>query len=187
MLVLMGEMAVGKDAIKKELIQLGMENVITTTTRPMRNGEKQDISYHFVSEDYFLEMNKQGLLAESTVYDTVYGKWYYGSQHKDLENHRNKVIILNPDGVKTLKNKIIMEKWTVIRIACPIEIIKERLKFRGDNPKEIKRRLEADALKFQSIENFIDCSVINDGSKTPKELAKEIKTLYEKECLKWED
>ena len=38
--------------------------------------------------------------AESTYYDTVHGRWYYGSQIKDLENHENKVIILNPSGIK---------------------------------------------------------------------------------------
>lgn len=180
MIALIGKTASGKDSIKKELIKLGMDSVVTTTTRPMRKGEVNGVSYHFVSDDEFFKMKDDGLLAESTYYDTVHGRWYYGSQLKDLENHENKVIILNPSGIKEITNKVNMSKWVVFYIYCPEETTRERLKHRGDNPKEVERRLEADNRDFMNIERFVDVNILNDGSKSPEQIAATIKYLYER-------
>ena len=157
-----------------------MDSVVTTTTRPMRKGEVNGVSYHFVSDDEFFKMKDDGLLAESTYYDTVHGRWYYGSQLKDLENHENKVIILNPSGIKEITNKVNMSKWVVFYIYCPEETTRERLKHRGDNPKEVERRLEADNRDFMNIERFVDVNILNDGSKSPEQIAATIKYLYER-------
>ena len=48
MLLLTGKTCSGKDTIKKELIKMGMESVITYTTRPPRKKEIDKMSYHFV-------------------------------------------------------------------------------------------------------------------------------------------
>ena len=125
MIALIAPTACGKDTIKKELIKLGYESVVTTTTRPMRQGEINGISYHFVEDDEFLDMQLNGELAESTFYNTAFGKWYYGCQKKDLENHENKVIIINPDGILSLMRTVDMSDWVVFFIDCPEEIMRK--------------------------------------------------------------
>ena len=180
MIALIGKTATGKDSIKKELLKLGYESVVTTTTRPMRHGEINGISYHFVEDDEFLDMQLNGELAESTFYNTAFGKWYYGCQKRDLENHEKKVIILNPDGILNLLRTIDMSNWTIFFINCPEEIIKERLNKRGDNQEEANRRLEADRRDFINIKRLCDYTIINDGKETPEQIAKKIKIFYER-------
>lgn len=180
MLVLIGKTATGKTEILKNLVKLGMDSVVTTTTRPMRDGEVQDITYHFIDKSQFRRLKIQGFFAETTSYDTVHGTWYYGTQYKDLENSDNKVVILNPDGIKTFADKLDISKWLIVRVTCPEETLLERLKSRGDDPKEVERRLEADRKDFENIERFVDIELLNDGTKTPEEMAHMIKSLYDR-------
>ena len=52
LLVLMGKSCSGKDTIANELVNKhGYESLVSYTTRPMRDGEIQDQTYHFISED----------------------------------------------------------------------------------------------------------------------------------------
>lgn len=180
MLAIVGKTASGKDTIKKELVKLGMKSVVTTTTRPMRDGEIQDVSYHFITDEQFENHKKSSLFAETTSYETVHGTWHYGTLLKDLKDDKNKVVILNPDGIKSLANKIDMKNWLVVYIYCSDKTILERLKFRGDNSDEAKRRLKSDQKDFMNIERLVDISICNDNEKTPEELAKQLKTLYER-------
>lgn len=177
---LLGVTCSGKDSIKKELINLGMDSVVTTTTRPMRDGEVQDISYHFVDKSQFRRFKEQGFFAETDSYNTVHGVWYYGTQYKDLKDHENKVIILNPTGIKSISEQIDMKDWLIVHITCPDEILKDRLKKRGDDPKEAERRFEDDKIKFKNVDRFVDIEVVNNGDKTPEQLAHIIKSLYDR-------
>lgn len=178
MLVLIGKTATGKTRIKDELVKMGYESVVTTTTRPMRDGEIQDVTYHFVDKSQFRRMDAQGLFAETTSYNTVHGRWYYGTQLADLENDENKVIILNPDGIKSLPQKMDISKWFVVYLDCPEEIISERLKNRGDDTDEVIRRMEADRKDFENISKYICCTITNDGTRTPLSIAGDIAFLY---------
>lgn len=176
-------MASGKDTIKKELIKLGMNSIVTTTTRPIRSGEIPDVSYHFVTNDEFLDMSDRGLFAEYTYYDTVHGRWYYGTQYTDLEDNDNKVIILNPDGIVNFLETTDISKWFIVYLYCSEETTMDRLKKRGDNEQEIKRRLAADKIKFRNIERISDKKICNDGNVSPEFLANKIKILYERNKL----
>jgi len=180
MLCLVGKTCSGKDIIKKELLKLGMKPVVTTTTRPMRDGEIQDITYHFISKSEFKRLKEQNYFAETASYNTVHGEWYYGSSYKDLDNHENKVVILNPDGIENLRKKINMGDWYIVHVYCSDDVIMRRLKARGDNPKEAERRLEADKHDFININRYADVCICNDGCKSAKNLAQKIKVLYEK-------
>lgn len=157
-----------------------MESVVTTTTRPMRDGEIQDVSYHFIDNSVFKRFELKGFFAETTYYNTVHGTWYYGTQLKDLENGENKVVILNPDGIRTLSEKMDLSDWLVVYIYCPNDVIEKRLIDRGDDKFEAERRLEADKNDFVNINRFVDIMVCNDGKETPEKLAKKIKTYYER-------
>lgn len=180
MIALIGKTCSGKDTIKKELIKLGMESVVTTTTRPMRDGEVQDVSYHFIDKSMFRRFKLQNLFAETTYYNTVYGTWYYGTQFKDLKDGANKVVILNPNGIRTLSEKMDLSDWLVVYVYCSDDVIRERLVNRGDNPEEAERRLRADKNDFVNICRFTDIVVANNGTETPEKIAKKIKTYYER-------
>lgn len=177
MLVLVGKTASGKDTIKKELLKLGMQDIVTCTTRPMRAGEVNGVSYHFFSKNDFLEKEKEGFFAEYTKYHVATGEtWYYGTPKKDVSE--DKIIIMNPDGFKKLREQKDLQLVSFY-VYAPEEVLLGRLQRRGDNPEEYHRRLKADAVDFEGIESLVDCVVENVGEKTPTELAKFIKGTYE--------
>ncbi|MDE6685914.1 MAG: guanylate kinase, partial [Lachnospiraceae bacterium] len=51
--------------------------VIPYTTRPVRQGEREGETYHFVDKGRLDEMRAQGRVIESRCYHTVHGDWYY--------------------------------------------------------------------------------------------------------------
>ena len=65
-----GKSAAGKDAYYKRQVAMGLEPIISYTTRPMRDGEVQDVDYHFVSVEKFKELIKNDMLSEYRKYDT---------------------------------------------------------------------------------------------------------------------
>lgn len=77
---IMGKSASGKDTLYKILAgdkSLGLRLVVPYTTRPVRQGEQEGDTYHFVDKDVLDEMAAQGRVIESRCYHTVHGDWYY--------------------------------------------------------------------------------------------------------------
>lgn len=165
MIILIGKTASGKTLIREELIRRGYSGIITYTNRPIRKGEKQDVTYHFISEEEFKQKINDNFFAEYKTYDTVFGKWYYGSALEDLENGADKsVIILTPDGYRDVIDKL-SKKPISIYIYANNSTIKKRLKKRGDNKDEAQRRIEHDNEDFKDVENMVDKIVYNnDGT-----------------------
>ena len=170
MIALVGKTATGKTEICKELIKLGMNKIITTTTRPMREGEVEGSDYYFVSDDKFEQMKNNNEFIETTEYNTVHGLWKYGTPFSSLKD--NGVIILNPDGLKAFKDSNI--HCFIFYIKSPMSIIRRRLIQRGDSPEESKRRIEADNKDFIDIENYSDYTIFNDNSESIENIAHKI-------------
>lgn len=178
MILLVGKTCSGKDTIKRELLRMGMEGVVTYTTRPPRKNEIDGVSYHFISSKEFLEKEKQGFFAETTSYNVASGEtWYYGSALEDLTD--DKVIIVNPHGLKQIR-KIKSLNPIVFYITVDENIILDRLKNRGDNPIEAERRLKADNKDFADIGKYVDFSLSNDIGLSPQSLAEVILYTYKK-------
>lgn len=59
MIILVGASASGKTEVAKMLGKLfQMRKVITHTTRPMRENEKDGVDYYFVTREEFLNLKK---------------------------------------------------------------------------------------------------------------------------------
>lgn len=176
MIVLCGKTSSGKDSIMKELINIGMERVVTYTTRPMRDGEENGKSYWFMPELHFKKLVDEGFFLETTSYKVANGHtWYYGTPIDGLTD--KKAIIMNPDGVKVIKQHPELNP-IVFYVSAPDEVLKERLKLRGDNEDEAARRMETDKKDFEDIEKYMDFEVINVNC-TPEESANLIYDTYQ--------
>lgn len=94
--VLLGKTSSGKDTVCNQLIQKGYKKLVTYTTRPMRPGEVEDETYHFISKEEFETLISKDFFAEYTSYDAKEGTWLYGSAYDDYENESDLIVILNP-------------------------------------------------------------------------------------------
>lgn len=77
---IMGKSSSGKDTIYSRLLgdkELGLQNIILYTTRPVRQGETEGKEYHFVTRERFQEMEKSGKVIEYRTYETIHGPWTY--------------------------------------------------------------------------------------------------------------
>ena len=75
----MGKSATGKDTIYKKLLERlpELKKIILYTTRPIRDGEKEGMEYHFTTEKKRDEFRKENKIIEERTYETVYGPWTY--------------------------------------------------------------------------------------------------------------
>ena len=181
MIILLGKSASGKDTVVNNLIHnyYGYEKIITWTTRPMRPGEKQDLTYHFTDDEDFEEKIEEGFFAEWKKYNSVFGTWYYGTAVQDITNNpNNKIIILTTSGYEDIKEYINNEEILSVYLDSSLRTLYKRLKFRGDNPKEIKRRLLHDIKDFRGIKNNVDV-VIKNNRRDLKELTELIKDMHD--------
>jgi len=195
MLVLVGRSCVGKDTIQKILCdEYGMERVVTCTTRPPRDGEVDGVDYHFIktqlpilaatenkTEEVMLDCHfiwETLDFAETTKYHVASGEtWYYGSLRKDYEDSDNKIIILNPDGLRYVRDKNL--PVFVVEITAPDTVIISRQMARGDDPAEASRRFDADLLDFADISKYTDTCIINWGEGGADRCARNIYNLYQ--------
>ena len=171
MIILSGYSGSGKDTVLKELIKLGYKPIVSYTTRPIRSNEQNGVEYHFISEEEFTQRKKDGFFAETTHYDMVGGRVYYGSSVEDFNNNPDGIAILNPDGLRQIREKGL--SYTSFYLDVPFKTLAARLILRGDDIEEFARRLEADKIDFSNIHKEVDF-VIDAAKKKPFQIALEI-------------
>lgn len=182
MIAIIGNTGVGKDTITNILIEkYNYKKIVTYTTRPKRQNEIDDVTYHFISDEKFDDMLKNNEFAEYTTYKTVHGLWRYGTKLTDC-NDDDSIIIINPDGLVKLLEKNINIDSFLIRVdeySTRIKLIE-----RGDNIDEINRRIREDYEKFHKIENYVNHIMYNIGyTYSPEEMARRINNDYlEDQC-----
>lgn len=176
MILLVGKTASGKSTILKELIKMGYIPVVTYTTRPPREGEVDGVDYNFISDKQFEKFNEEDFFAETTSYEiddeTI---WKYGTAKKDLDN--DKVEIINPKGLKTLKHNKDLDITTFLLLTDEGNIW-NRLRSRGDHSDDAHRRIEADKKDFANINEYIDYAIRTDKGLSVKQVAELIDYIY---------
>ncbi len=77
---IMGKSSTGKDTIFKELLRksrYSYKTIVSYTTRPIREGEKNGNEYFFTDEAGFQKLKAEGKIIEDRCYDTIHGPWRY--------------------------------------------------------------------------------------------------------------
>jgi len=176
MILLVGKTSTGKSTIQDELLKMGYKSIVSYTTRPPRKGEVDGVSYNFISEEEFLQKEKEGFFAETTHYNVASGEtWYYGAAIKDLTS--DKVFIVNPEGLRQIRKMKTLNP-IAFYIMADEETIWNRLRQRGDDAAEARRRLNADDLDFADIISNVDFCLRNDMGLKPEVMAKLIHNIY---------
>ena len=176
MIILIGRSGSGKDTIAKRLFEMGMERVVSYTSRPIRPGETNGVEYHFISAHDFCEKQVAGFFAEYSCFKVYTDDiWYYGSAKSELKP--KSLMIADPDRVrKLIKSSPV--PCMVVHILCPRLVSEERTLERGDNVNEITRRLDADDRDFESLNDITNFAIRNDGLLSISEIAKLIMDMH---------
>ncbi|MBU1989298.1 guanylate kinase [bacterium] len=182
-LVLSGPSGAGKSSLIKEVsADIGdFYFSISTTTRPMREGEIEGVHYHFVSEEEFKKEIENDNFLE---YAVVHGN-YYGTSLKPVRDalHQGKLVIFDIDvqGNTAVKNRL-GDITTSVFITTPsLSELKKRLKSRATDSQEIiDKRMKMAVREVQRISEY-DYLIINDKL---DEAAKRLKLIVQFAKLK---
>ena len=77
---IMGKSSSGKDTIYKRLLEnpaLCLNRIIPYTTRPIREGEHENVEYHFSTVEELERLKKEQRIIECRSYHTIHGIWHY--------------------------------------------------------------------------------------------------------------
>lgn len=95
---IIGKSSTGKDTIFKRLLDnksLNLSNVVSYTTRPIREHEVDGVEYHFVDEKKRDELKSAGKIIELRRYNTCYGPWdYFTVDDKSIELDKKDYLII---------------------------------------------------------------------------------------------
>jgi len=162
-IILTGCSASGKDTISRILEkEYGYNFVVSTTTRPIRDGESERNPYNFVNNSTFEDLIKNDELIEYREYHTLVNNipdvWYYGVENKEVDPSKNTVVVLDTVGLTGFSEKF-GDKVTSFYLDVDLETRKRRCVERGDyNEFEFNRRAEDDEIRFSKevIQSKID-------------------------------
>jgi len=153
----------GKTSLVAEMLRadrkLGVS--VSHTTRPMREGEKDGINYHFVSRGEFETMIGRGDFLEHA---DVFGNYYGTSQvwvREMLARGRDVILEIDWQGAGQVR-RLIPECISVFIVPPSSDILRDRLMGRGtDAPEVVARRLSEAREECRHAAEF-DYLVVND-------------------------
>jgi len=135
--IIVGPSGCGKNTLGEVLEENGIPRLVTTTTRAMREGEKEGVTYYYTSKKEFHSIDK--------IEETEYAEEMYGLSVREVEeklsNYEKVFIIMDQVGVANMR-KIYGNLVKSIFIKIDPEQMIERVRARGDSIETLKKRIE---------------------------------------------
>lgn len=160
--VMSGPSGTGKGTICGELLK--REDIflsVSSTTREIRKGETDGVTYNYTTVEDFKRMIDNGEMLEYAVYNGN----YYGTPQKTVEdmldNGMNVLLEIEPQGALQVK-KMIEDANLIFVIPPSMKELKKRLTERGrETEEQIKERLDSAKWEFEQSGKY-NYIVVND-------------------------
>lgn len=163
-LALIGEAGTGKDTLMREVLKQNpsLNEIISCTTRPPREGEVEGKNYYFLSNEDFT----QKLLNNEMLEATVFNDWCYGTSLDSLDSTKVNIGVFNPTGIESLMtHSNIYVVVYYVRTSDKNRLIRQLSRETNPNVEEIIRRYQADNFDFAELPfhyNEIDNNTLED-------------------------
>ena len=158
-IVLVGSSGSGKTTLAKKLSNdLKISQLITTTTRDIRDGESDEVDYHFVDVEKFRLMNELNCFLETTLYSGH----QYGLTYDEVIKYDNQLcyVITDTNGARAIADAF-PERVMIFWLRSNPTLLVKRLSDRGDSIKSVMERLYS-AMKNKEFKSpykeFVDVS-----------------------------
>jgi guanylate kinase len=150
-----GPSGAGKTTVQK---YLGIDPIVTYTSREPRKGEIDGVHYHFTTREKILEMKSKGYLLEYTEYG---GNLYSSDLHSITEiikNNKVGSIVIDVHGAQELKKRF-NEEVLLVGIFASKEECQKRIYNRSDC--NIEKRLASYEQEVNGMLEVCDIVMIN--------------------------
>jgi len=165
MLIFTAPSGAGKTTIVRHLLAHFGELAfsVSATNRPMRPGETDGQSYHFLTDEEFRAKIAEGAFVE---YEEVYPGRYYGTLHSEIERiwatDRTIVFDIEVKGATNLKKYYPKESLAVFINPPNSDVLFQRLRDRNtETEAELKVRIDRAAEELTYVNSF-DRVLVND-------------------------
>ena len=164
---LMGEAGAGKDSLMRSALDVldqkghasKIHEIISCTTRPMREGEVNGVNYFYYTPDQFSGKIISGEMLEFVQFNG----WWYGTSYESIrgDNIIN-IGVFNPTGIRELIDSGECEVFVFwVRVSDKQRLMRQLTREEDPNVKEIIRRFGADTQDFSHI-NFDYVELTNE-------------------------
>lgn len=162
LVVLSGPSGAGKDAILDRLAERGyrFHRVVTCTTRPPRQGERDGVDYFFVSDEEFDRMVRDGEFLE---YATVYGHRSGVPRQQVIDKLAEGLDVYvrtDVQGAATIK-KLMPEAVLIFVAPSSLDELEARIRGRGSDDEERVQRRLATARDEMARQSEYDYVIVN--------------------------
>jgi len=163
LLVLSSPSGGGKTSIAKNLLQarddLGYS--VSATTRPIREGEREGVDYHFLSRSEFLRRREAGEFIESATYGgNLYGT-LRSEIHRLFARGRHAVLDIEIEGARQIRASF-PNSLHVFVLPPSADVLVQRLTGRNTEPPEVVReRITRAAEELGAVAEY-DYAIVND-------------------------
>ena len=142
-----GRTASGKSSIAKGVCEkMGLTQVVSYTTRPMRKSEKNGSDHIFITDGEVLQYEE-----DIAAYTEINGYKYFTTY--DVID-KSDIYVIDPIGMDNLKIKCgDRYEFIEIYIRTPQNLAEERARIRGDKLKDFRQRWVAENQLFTDYEN----------------------------------
>jgi guanylate kinase len=162
LLVLSAPSGGGKSTIARNLLQ-GRDDLgysVSATTRPMREGERDGVDYHFLSREEFLRRREAGEFLESATY----GGHLYGTLRSEIDaifaRGRHAVLDIEIDGARQIRATF-PNSLHVFVLPPSAEVLIGRLRGRNTEPPEaLRERITRAAEELAAVAEY-DYALVN--------------------------
>lgn len=161
-IAIMGEAGTGKDSLMQAILKLKpmFHEIISCTTRPMRQGEAEGVNYYYYTPEQFGDR----VLHDEMLECTVFNDWFYGTSYDSVRSDCVNIGVFNPTGVESLMARPDVD-LKVIRVVAEDKTRLLRQLNREEYPdvREIVRRFNADWMDFDGVDEDIPAFKIYNG------------------------
>ena len=151
---LMGEAGSGKDTILHRIMEKYpsyFNEIISCTTRPPRQGEKEGVNYHYLSVEDFIRKILNGDMLEATEFNG----WHYGTDSQSLTIDKINIGVFNPEGVRCLQEDENIELYVFyVRAAGKQRLLRQLNREENPDVDEIIRRYKADTEDYSFLNDI---------------------------------
>ena len=152
LVALIGEAGTGKDTLLQYLVGERpnvFNEIISCTTRPIREGEKEGINYYYLTDAEFTHKIENKEMLEYTGFNG----WFYGTSLDSLSTEKINIGVFNPAGIRSLlQNPEIDLKVFKVKCSDKHRLMRQLNREKNPNVDEIVRRYYADKADFSELE-----------------------------------
>jgi guanylate kinase len=182
----------GKTTLVQQILKArpDMKRAVTCTTRPPREGEKDGVDYHFLTEEQFAKgLRTRKFLEHAKVYGYSYGLWR-SEVIKKLRAGTDVLINMDVQGVATVRGKAVNEPElrrslvTIFLTPPSLAELEKRLRKRGTDAEQvIARRLKAAKRELRQWGQF-DYLLLSDTVESDLQRALTIVDAEKMRCVR---